>query len=141
MRCLVSLVVAVLMCSTAAAAQKPTERREVVKTVEPANVTVIGCLARGSEGGAPLLTHALKSDAIAKPKVAGAKGAKGATAKPMTYALVGNTALDAHLGHKVEVSGTIAKPPAPIDAKPGMARKTYDTVTVKTIKMLSASCP
>jgi hypothetical protein len=140
MRCLVSLVAAVVMFSAGAAAQKP-KAGGAMKKIEPANVTVTGCVAKGSEGGAPLLTHALTSEAIAKSKTAGTKAAKGADAKPMTYALAASTALDAHLGHKVEISGTIAKPPAPVDAKPGMARRTYDTVTVKTIKMLSARCP
>jgi hypothetical protein len=140
MRCLVSVVVAV-MFSAGAAAQKPKPGGAAVKKVEPANVTITGCLTKGSEGGAPLLTHALMSEAIAQSKSAGAKAAKRADAKPTTYALAASAALDAHLGHKVEISGTIAKPPAPADAKPGMARRTYDTVTVKTIKMLSGKCP
>jgi hypothetical protein len=141
MRYLVILIVAALLCSAAPAVQAQKEQKDVARKPEPASVTVTGCLARGTEGGALLLTHALRTDAPAKPKAEATKAGKGANATPNTYALVGGTALDAHLGHKVEIAGTLAKPAPPVDPKPGMLRKTYDTLTVKTVKMVSASCP
>ena len=67
------------------------------------------------------------------------------TAKPATVALSGGT-LKPHVGHKVEVTGTM-KPSADAMKKDTMAKPETKpaaamagTVTVKEVKMIAASC-
>ena len=65
------------------------------------------------------------------------------TPKILSYALIGND-LKAHLGHKVEVTGTItnnmtSKDTTPIKEIPGM--KPAGTLTVKSLKMVAEICP
>jgi hypothetical protein len=63
-----------------------------------------------------------------------------ATPKMTSYTLVGAD-LKAHLGHKVEVTGTISsdKTSTDIAGVPGM--KIVGTLNVKSVKMVSKTCP
>jgi hypothetical protein len=65
------------------------------------------------------------------------------TPKILSYALIGAD-LKAHLGHKVEVTGTLTSDGASKDTTaikeiPGM--KPAGTLTVKTVKMVAETCP
>jgi hypothetical protein len=66
-----------------------------------------------------------------------------ATPKMMSYILTGGD-VKSHLGHKVEVSGTMSsdktsKETAGIKAAAGMTLA--GTLNVKSVKMVSATCP
>jgi hypothetical protein len=68
----------------------------------------------------------------------------------ISYELVGGTNLKAHVGHKVEVTGTMAKMDAGAMAKTGtMAKDKMPSdqdmqsmkLNVASVKMVSATCP
>src|SRR5688572_12870628 len=103
--------------------------------------TVIGCVAQS--GAAYRLDHAIVGtdpdvDTQNRPGTEAS-----ATPKIMSYTLVGAD-LRAHLGHKVEVIGTISsdkvsKDGVEIKGVPGM--KLAGTLNVKSVKMVSNTCP
>ena len=103
--------------------------------------TIIGCVAQS--GALYRLDHAIVGtdpdvDTQNRPATEAS-----ATPKMMSYTLVGAD-LKAHIGHKVEVTGTMSsdkssKSTAEIKGMPGM--KLVGTLNVKSVKMVSATCP
>lgn len=116
--------------------QKPATGKDSMKPS-----TVIGCVAQS--GAAYRLDHAIVGtdpdvDTQNRPGTEAS-----ATPKIMAYTLVGAD-LKAHLGHKVEVIGTISsdkvsKDGVEIKGVPGM--KIAGTLNVKSVKMVSNTCP
>jgi len=99
-------------------------------------ITVSGCVAPGTGADQFQLTNASMGSAAADKE-------KAATDKPKmglaTYNLVGGTNLKAHVGHRVEVTGTLAKPDP--SAKPAGADAPRGTLNVTNVKMVSSTCP
>lgn len=105
-----------------------------------ATVMVTGCVADAS-GGHYMLNNAMMSGDM--------KGQMKEDMKPMSYALMGGN-LKAHVGHKVEVTGTMAPDKMTKDGKmdKGMDKMDKDKmpgemhsgINVKSVKMLSATC-
>jgi hypothetical protein len=103
--------------------------------------TITGCVAQS--GARYRLDHAIVGtdpdvDTQSRPATEASP-----TPKMMSYALTGAD-LKAHLGHKVEVTGTISsdktsKDTAEIEGVPGM--QLVGTLTVKSVKMVSETCP
>ena len=101
--------------------------------------TITGCVAQS--GALFRLNQAIIGtdpdvDTQARPSPEG-------TPKMLSYALIGDD-LKAHLGHKVEVTGTLtndrtSKDTVAIKAIPGM--KPAGTLTVKSMKMVAETCP
>jgi hypothetical protein len=94
-----------------------------VGSANAAPVTVTGCLEKGDEQGEFQLSHATGSDAQQYELTAG----KGVD-------------LNAHVGHKVEITGEKA---SAADAK-GVgkeAQKTHEQVTVNSLRHIAAKCP
>jgi hypothetical protein len=96
-------------------------------------VTMTGCVAAGTEPGHYMLTKAAKEGETA-----------GATTA--SYALMGGE-LKPHVGHKVEVTGTLDAKGMSKDSmsKDTMAKETdkamgTSTLHVKSVKMLAATC-
>jgi hypothetical protein len=56
------------------------------------------------------------------------------------YQLMGGDDMKAHVGHKVEVSGTLA-PMATHKSKGGAGNGVQGTVQVSAVKMIATSCP
>ena len=116
--------------------QKPATDKDSVK---PSTIT--GCVAQS--GVLYRLDHAIVGtdpdvDTQNRPAAEAS-----ATPKMMSYTLVGAD-LKAHIGHKVEVTGTISsdkssKNTAEIKGMPGM--KLVGTLSVKSVKMVSMTCP
>jgi hypothetical protein len=87
------------------------------------DVKVTGCVAAGTEADHFMLEKAMMAD-----KKDGA---------PMSYALMGGT-LKPHVGHKVEVTGTLDdKKPTMAADKPAAAGP---MLKVKSVKMISPTC-
>ncbi|MCA1586262.1 MAG: hypothetical protein LC791_16315 [Acidobacteria bacterium] len=141
---------AVLACTVTAFAQSGTSTAQPATKGMPADgsMMVTGCVAQGTAPGTFMLNNATMAHggAMAKettttsdPKMSGS-GAAGTS-----YALVGGENLKAHVGHKVEVTGMVDKTAKMDDksATPGMAGKDMkvQTLTVKAVKMVSATCP
>ena len=117
------------------------------KTIQNITVNVTGCVAGGTAAGRYILTDASISgdDFTSSVGTAGKESAeKDVSIELPSYALEGGN-LRAHVGHKVEVTGI------PGDAKlnsrdtlawsPGSSTHEKTTLTVKSVKMISATCP
>ena len=131
-------------------ADKPSDPKAAV-SVTPATavLTATGCIAKDAERGRYRLTNA-EVVANTTPVATGTSGAPTLDApssmdQPTTYALYGNN-LKAHVGHRVEVTGTAsrthvtdAKPTA--NEPPTPAFESGSTIDVTSLKMLSTTCP
>ena len=122
--------------SAAVAAQAGQQNMPAAKDQKPSTIT--GCVAQS--GARYRLDHAIVAtdgdvDTQNRPATEASP-----TPKMMSYALVGGD-LKAHLGHKVELTGTISsdKTSKEIAGVPGM--KIVGTLNVKSVKMISTTCP
>ena len=88
---------------------------------------VTGCVAAGADADHFMLNNAMMASK-------GDDKAMKADMKPMSYALTGGE-LKPHVGHKVEVTGTMAKPKSG-DAAMAEAHG----LNVKSVKMLAPTC-
>jgi hypothetical protein len=137
------------MCSASVlAAQTPTSQPAPQDRKQDHAVTVTGCVAPGAGPSQYILTSATAMPAVADKATPATDKGNMPPGHTMSYTLVGGTDLKAHLGHKVEVSGTLAKPGVPPDASakpPAGDRASKDmmggTLTVAAVKMVSATCP
>jgi hypothetical protein len=111
------------------------------------NITVTGCLKAGDGADSFMLSDlkwGKKDD-----KAVGTSGAPAAIGSATSLKLTGSpsgTKLSEHVGHTVEVSGTVSEkgasaPSAPADpasSRPSSA--SAPALDVKTVKMVSATC-
>jgi hypothetical protein len=135
------------LCAVTLSAQTPSQPpaspagQDTMKTV-----TATGCLRAGDQPDSFVLSNVKWSD-----KAAGATGTSGTPATPAPSAtsikLIGAPAgekLTEHIGHTVEVTGSIA-PKSPSAAPPageatGGKAKDEPSLNVRTVKMVSSSC-
>jgi hypothetical protein len=157
MKRVVTTMFMAIVCSAAVVmAQYPAaEKPQADKKLTENTVTVTGCVADKSPAGQYLLTNAVKSDVTTTAKAPAPKDPAAATGTTgigpaFSYELFGGENLQAHLGHKVEVTGTVDK--ADFDKigkmterKPEMATSEKDMKALKlkvtSVKMISATCP
>jgi len=107
-------------------------------------VTMTGCVTPGSMSDHYMLTNAMMSHNTMGKDTTGMKKDAMGNDHPMSYALSGGD-LKAHVGHKVEVTGTVAKPGTmgkmkdhDSTVKDDMAK--VSTLKVQSVTMLSDSC-
>lgn len=102
-----------LMCSAALSAQSTMDKDKGEmgkdKMAKGGMMTVTGCVAQGADATHFKLTNAMASSMPMGKMDSGAMKSDDAKAGEMSYALDGGDNLKAHLGHKVEVSGTMDK--------------------------------
>ena len=116
--------------------QKPATDKDSMK---PSTIT--GCVAQS--GALYRLDHAIIGtdpdvDTQSRPSTEASP-----TPKMLSYTLMGAD-LKAHLGHKVEVTGTISSDKASQDTaaiKGVSGMKLVGTLNVKSVKMVSETCP
>lgn len=148
MRTTLSTICLVTVCSVVTfGAQAPGTKPEQGAMKLDAPVTIVGCVAAGTGAGQFELTNAMMASAMAQEKM----NEKAKTNAGATYMLTGGENLKAHMGHKVEVTGTLAKmtghdkmageKPAAAAKDPSAAAKVHGTVAVTAVKMVSATCP
>lgn len=100
------------------------------KDLKPAGpITMVGCVAEGADGKYTL-TNATLPDIQDQSKEG---------MKPTAYDLVGGQ-LKAHVGHKIEVTGSTAADPPGKTKKAKTAADARDSITVKSVKMVATSC-
>ncbi len=98
-------------------------------------VVVTGCIQRGIQSPVGTTGAAGAAADASKFILTKASPASDATATPKTYRLdADDSQLTAHVGHKVEVTGSIDAKPAPGDAAAPSKLK------VASVKMIAASC-
>ncbi len=126
------------------------------------SMTMTGCVAAGNEAGRYLLTNAMMMGGMkdkemmnSKDKMPKDKTQPGMGGHMMSYELVGGGDMRMHMGHKVEVTGTMSKSDMARMHKmgsmdqmdkgkmAGMPDKDMNPMklNVKSVKMVSASCP
>ncbi len=116
------------------------------------SMTMSGCISAGKDSGKYMLTNAMMMGAMMdKDKMAKDKMKPGMGDHMMSYELVGGD-LKAHMGHKVEVTGTMSKSDmdrmhtmSTIDKmekeKMDMDKKKMSMkLHVKSVKMVAATC-
>lgn len=116
------------------------------------NITVTGCLKAGDSADSFMLSDLKWSK---DTKGSGAVGTTGTAAPPAAIASAtslkvipsGSTKLSEHVGHTVEVTGTIADKadrPSAAPADPAAARPSASSAVpsleVRSVKMVSATC-
>ena len=129
-------------------------------TMKGGQMTMSGCVAAGKESGHYMLNNAMMMDKGMMDKDKGMMKEPGmAGGHMMSYELVGGD-MKAHMGHKVEVTGTMSKSDMDRMMKMkktnGMEKDKMDhgkmdkmsdmdmkpmKFNVKSVKMVSASCP
>ncbi|MEO8076973.1 MAG: hypothetical protein ABI818_11615 [Acidobacteriota bacterium] len=148
--------VAVLGCTVAASAQgggADMKAPDKMAKDDMKTVMVSGCVAEAD--GKYTLNHAMMMDKAAPAAGAPAMAAPSMAAPamaPMSYSLTGGT-LKPHVGHKVEITGTMKPAAKGMMAKEGMAKSadkpamgdmkkeaTAGTLDVQALKMVSATC-
>jgi hypothetical protein len=108
-----------------------------------------GCIEAGSAAGTFMLTHVatadhmgkdmMKKDAMAKDTMA-KDGMSHESMTPTTLTLTGSSVdLSKHLGHKVSITGSLAHEKMDSMEKGTMGKST-STFTVKSLKMIAATC-
>jgi pentapeptide MXKDX repeat protein len=127
--------------------------------MEMMDANYTGCLEAGSAAGTFMLTHVatadhmgkdmMKKGAAAKDTMAKDTMAKDAMAKdgmshesmaPTTLTLTGSSVdLSKHLGHRVSLAGSLAHEKTEAMQK-GMMGKSTPILTVKSLKMVAATC-
>ena len=146
--------IAAIACSASVFAQAPAGQMGKKPMMKDGPMTVSGCVATATGASGYTLTNVThKGNAMAgmekkdhmTPAMSG---------HPMTYVLVGGD-LKAHVGHKVEVTGTMSKADMDQMAKmdhqmagdkmAGDKKVDHDmkamTFTVASVKMIAATCP
>jgi len=135
-----STLVAIALTATVAAQQPPAPAPTPASAPPSSSdkVVVTGCIQRGIQspigttGAAGAVPAAADASKFILTK---ASPASDATASPKTYRLdAEDSQLTAHVGHKVEVTGTLDAKPAPGDAAAPSKLK------VASVKMIAASC-
>jgi len=133
-------LVAIALTATVAAQQPPAPAPTPASAPPSSSdkVVVTGCIQRGIQspigttGAAGAVPAAADASKFILTK---ASPASDATASPKTYRLdAEDSQLTAHVGHKVEVTGTLDAKPAPGDAAAPSKLK------VASVKMIAASC-
>jgi hypothetical protein len=122
----------------------PTSTNAGRATAADKKVTFSGCIERqpasaAAVTGAPtmpfMLTNASTAGAGAPVATSGA-----ASAAKLSYRLDGTeSTLTPHVGHKVEITGTVEERPA--SAAAGGANAPAGTLKVDSVKMVSTTCP
>jgi len=141
---------AALACAAAVHAQPPAAQE--TNRVTPGEVTITGCVERADQMAANstaaatvdsltfMLIHA-EAGTADETRPTGTSGTT-AVARGNSYKLEGDVAaLNPHVGHKVEITGTIAAPTAPTSdsvepASPAAASR----LKVDHIKMIADTC-
>ena len=152
-----------IVCGAVAAvfAQPPTSQAYPSSQSTSANaITVTGCVERaqqsptgttGTTGGAAtaaepkfVLTNAALSKTSSKmPSATGTSGTEAPPANAIAseYRLDTTEAkLSEHVGHKVEIKGTIEQP-SQTEQKPTASAANAPTLKVDSVKMIASSCP
>jgi hypothetical protein len=139
--CAIALAVAGLWAQSGTMDKDKMDKGKMDKGMKSGTIMVTGCVADGS-GGHYMLNNAMMAGDM--------KGQMKEDMKPMSYDLMGGN-LKAHVGHKVEVTGTMASDKMMKDGKMDkgkmdkmdkdkMAGEMHGGINVKSVKMLSATC-
>ena len=112
-------------------------------------ITLSGCVARQAEGlsasaGAPSMPFTLtNAAAVGAGGPVGTAGASASAPVAKTYRLdAAESMISPHVGHKVEITGTVEDQPAPASAATAVGASAVAAPKLKaeSVKMLAATC-
>jgi hypothetical protein len=141
----------VLATGIAVLAQEQTSPQTSSAQSSAKSVTVTGCVQRAEEHatGTTGTTGAMDTKFVlanASLKTDQMTGTTGTTAAPPTTAVASEYKLDtdesklsAHVGHKVEITGTIEQP-SMSEQKPPASAANAPTLKVESVKMVASTC-
>jgi hypothetical protein len=147
------LLVAVSSVAVGAQSGGTMAKGDKMDKMEMMDANYTGCLEAGSAAGTFMLTHVATADHLGKDMVTKDTMAKDTMAKdamakdgmshamaPATLTLTGSSVdLSKHLGHKVSITGSLSH--EKMDAmEKGTMGKSTPTFTVKSVKMVAATC-
>ena len=144
MRTTFSTIGIAIVCSVVTFGQTPPPKPEQSAAKPDSPITVTGCVAPATTAGQFQLTNATMASLTGQERKSDTATAKTGE----TYMLTGGENLKAHVGHKVEVTGIMAKATGqdraaqkpPTD--PAMsASAVRGTLAVTNVKMVAATCP
>ncbi len=149
-----ALLSIVLGCGVSLAAQAGNQAPAGQPRAQSGNeMTVTGCLQRSAQGGATGTTGVAGAAAAAAPFIltnaapasapggAGSSGQSAAGTPVSIYALDGmSTELTPHVGHKVEITGTIEPASAAAVASASATSAEARKLKVSSVKMVSSDC-
>jgi hypothetical protein len=135
-------------------AQETSQRPQTTPSASGKNIiTVSGCIQRAEQAptgttGTPGATGStrdtkflLTNAAVSPTGTTGTAGAAPSTAVASEYRLDADDAkLTPHVGHKVEISGTVVPPPSTTEP-PAASAANAPKLKVDTVKMISSTCP
>jgi hypothetical protein len=140
-----------LACAAALHAQTPTSQQSNRST--PATVTLTGCVERADEvagsGTAAatvdslsfVLIRAEAPDAATTPKGTSGTNATEPISDHNTYRLSADVkSLNPHVGHKVEITGSVIAPAMSANAADSSPASHAPTLKVDNLKMISPTC-
>lgn len=140
--------------SVAVLAQDPQSTGTASQSTSAKTITVSGCVSRaqnsptGTTGSTAASTTAETKFVLTNASLSTktATGTSGTTAAPPATAIASEYKLDAddtklteHVGHKVEITGTV-EPPTRAEQQPPASAANSPTLKVQDVKMVSTTC-
>jgi hypothetical protein len=146
MKRLMSTFCVAAACFVAAGVQSASASAGQAEKKMDTPVTVTGCVAAGAATGQYTLTNATLAPTATDKVPPAADKADKMSAPATSYTLKGGDDLKPHLGHKVQVTGTLAKPnmsteKMPTTEAPKADKMMAGTLNVTSVKMVSPTCP
>jgi hypothetical protein len=144
----VAFVVSAVFGLTATMTAQRAVPRKALSKAHAKSVIITGCVGQGIDADHYVLANAVRREqppsSIARAGTSATVGSDkdGASDRTGPYDLQGGE-FKAHLGHKVEVTGTSAAPARPPDtttSESAAAIKSLPRFNVLSVKMLSATC-
>jgi hypothetical protein len=145
-----------LGATVAVLAQNPPTSQAPQQSASAKTITVTGCVQKAQQapgtsgatsaapGAATEIKFVLTNAAISTTGTTGTAGTAGppSTAVASEYRLDTEEAkLTPHVGHKVEISGTVAQPTGAAPQPPTASAANAPTLKVDNVKMVAATCP
>src|SRR2546430_237845 len=144
---------AIALGTTAAVLAQDTPGSQGSRSTSAKTITVTGCVQRaqqsptGTSGtrettpSSPETKFVLANAAISTTGTTGTSGAYPATSAASEYRLDTDEAkLTPHVGHKVEITGTVEQPTRAEQTPPASAANA-PTLKVDNVKMVASTCP
>jgi hypothetical protein len=143
----------VLACGVVAFAQTPPPQQPS-KDMKRDTITVTGCVAEGASGTFMLNNAMMSHDMKSRESTSGTTppptpSTPSTSSMTSSYTLVGGENLKVHVGHKVEVTGTMSQSgsgssttgSAGTTGTAGSSGMKAQELRVQSVKMVSATCP
>ena len=99
--------------------------------------TITGCIQKGAGPDSFILAEAGTGAAAPAPGAKPGEKPAGTSGATKSYALMAKPSedLSKHVGHKVEITGTVSAASSPAPGSP------KESLNVQSVKMVAASCP